>query len=60
MVVRSQVASARVTSIDTHAALDSPGVLAVYTGKDLAADGLRGACTQVHNESDLFLVSGVE
>jgi dipeptidyl aminopeptidase/acylaminoacyl peptidase len=29
-------------------------------GVDLAADGLRGACTQVHNESDLFLVSGVE
>ena len=40
VVVRSQVASARVTSIDTHAALASPGVLAVYTGKDLAADGL--------------------
>ena len=40
VVVRSQVASARVTSIDTDAALASPGVLAVYTGKDLAADGL--------------------
>ena len=40
VVVRSQVASARVTSIDTDSALASPGVLAVYTGKDLAADGL--------------------
>jgi len=40
VVVRAQVASARVTSIDTNAALASPGVLAVYTGKDLAADGL--------------------
>jgi aerobic carbon-monoxide dehydrogenase large subunit len=40
VVVRAQVASARVTSIDTDAALASPGVLAVYTGKDLAADGL--------------------
>ena len=40
VVVRAQVASARVTSIDTDAALASPGVLAVYTAKDLAADGL--------------------
>lgn len=40
VVVRAQVASARVTSIDTDAALALPGVLAIYTGKDLAADGL--------------------
>ena len=40
VVVRAQVASARITSIDTVAALASPGVLAVYTSKDLAADGL--------------------
>jgi aerobic carbon-monoxide dehydrogenase large subunit len=40
VVVRAQVASARATSIDTAAALASPGVLAVYTAKDLAADGL--------------------
>jgi aerobic carbon-monoxide dehydrogenase large subunit len=40
VVVRAQVASARITSIDTDAALATPGVLAVYTGKDLAADGL--------------------
>jgi carbon-monoxide dehydrogenase large subunit len=36
VVVRAQVASARVKSIDTDAALASPGVLAVYTGRDLA------------------------
>ena len=40
VVVRAQVASARIASIDTAAALATPGVLAVYTGKDLAADGL--------------------
>jgi carbon-monoxide dehydrogenase large subunit len=40
VVVRARVASARVTSIDTDAARASPGVLAIYTGKDLAADGL--------------------
>src|SRR5438045_9207952 len=40
VVVRAQVASARVTSIDADAALALPGVLAVYTAKDLAADGL--------------------
>ena len=40
VVVRAQVASARISSIDTVAALASPGVLAVYTSKDLAADGL--------------------
>jgi carbon-monoxide dehydrogenase large subunit len=40
VVVRAQVASARVVSIDTTAALESPGVLAVFTAKDLAADGL--------------------
>jgi aerobic carbon-monoxide dehydrogenase large subunit len=40
VVVRAQVASARIASIDTAAALATPGVLAVYTAKDLAADGL--------------------
>jgi aerobic carbon-monoxide dehydrogenase large subunit len=40
VLVRAQVASARVLAIDTAAALASPGVLAVYTGNDLAEDGL--------------------
>ena len=38
--VRSPHAHARVRSIDTKAAAASPGVLAVYTGHDVAADGL--------------------
>ena len=41
VVVRSQVASARITAIDIEAALAAPGVLAVYTAKDLAGDGLQ-------------------
>lgn len=40
VVVRAQVASARVAAIDVAAALATPGVLAVYTGNELAADGL--------------------
>ena len=40
VVVRAQMPSARVAAIDIDKALASPGVLAVYTGKDLAADGL--------------------
>ncbi|MGD0241539.1 MAG: xanthine dehydrogenase family protein molybdopterin-binding subunit [Streptosporangiaceae bacterium] len=34
--VRSAVAHARITSIDISAALESPGVIAVFTGADLA------------------------
>src|SRR3954466_16397356 len=34
--VRSMYAHARVTSIDTSEALRIPGVVAVYTGKDIA------------------------
>ncbi len=40
IVVRSTHAHARIRRIDASAALDSPGVLAVLTGADLAADGL--------------------
>lgn len=36
-VVRSPFASAEILNIDIQAALDSPGVLAVVTGQDLAA-----------------------
>ena len=38
--LRSPHAHARIRSIDTEAALAAPGVLAVYTGEDYAADGL--------------------
>jgi carbon-monoxide dehydrogenase large subunit len=38
--IRSPYAHARICSIDVHAALAMPGVLAVLTGNDLLADGL--------------------
>jgi aerobic carbon-monoxide dehydrogenase large subunit len=37
--VRSTVAHAKISGIDTSAALDAPGVIAVYTAADLAAPG---------------------
>ena len=40
VVVRSTHAHARIRRIDASAALAMPGVLAVLTGADLAADGL--------------------
>ena len=40
VVVRSTHAHARIRGIDASAALKAPGVLAVLTGADLAADGL--------------------
>src|SRR5262247_3872270 len=40
-MVRSPHAHARIVSIDTAAALASSGVLAVLTGADLVADGLK-------------------
>jgi len=40
VVVRAQVASARLVAVDIAAALATPGVLAVYTSKDLEADKL--------------------
>src|SRR5207245_2253932 len=39
-IVRSPYAHARITSIDSSQALKAPGVVAVITGKDLAAAGL--------------------
>ena len=38
--VRSTVAHAKINSIDTSAAKEAEGVVAVYTAADLAADGL--------------------
>jgi carbon-monoxide dehydrogenase large subunit len=37
-VVRSTLAHARIRSIDTARAREADGVVAVFTGKDLAAD----------------------
>lgn len=38
--VRSPYAHARIVSVDTSAAKSAPGVIAVFTGKDLQADGV--------------------
>jgi carbon-monoxide dehydrogenase large subunit len=40
--VRSMYAHARIAKIDTAAAKAAPGVVAVFTGEDIAADGLGG------------------
>ena len=42
VLARAQVAHGRIRSIDTAAAKKAPGVLAVYTGPDLVAEGLAG------------------
>ena len=39
--VRSPHAHARITRVDATAALATPGVIAVLTGRDAAADGVR-------------------
>ena len=41
-ILRSPHANARIDGIDTSAAAKATGVAAVYTGKDLAADGIGG------------------
>ena len=42
VVLRSPLAHARIRSIDTADATAMPGVLAVFTGEDVTADGLGG------------------
>jgi carbon-monoxide dehydrogenase large subunit len=41
-IVRSPYANARITGVDTAAAAAAPGVIAVYSGKDMADDGVGG------------------
>src|SRR5215813_274249 len=41
-ILRSSHASARLGAIDTAAAAKAAGVVAIYTGKDMAADGIGG------------------
>jgi carbon-monoxide dehydrogenase large subunit len=50
--VRSPHAHANLVSVDASAALAMPGVLAVYTGQDLAADGIGGLICgwMIHNK----------
>jgi aerobic carbon-monoxide dehydrogenase large subunit len=47
--VRSTVAHARISGIDTSAALDGDGVIAVYTAADLAADGVKALMPMAPN-----------
>ena len=51
-ILRSPHAHARITAIDTAAAQAAPGVVAVYTGKDMTADRVGGLpCGwQVHSK----------
>ena len=42
-MLRSPVAHGRITHLDVSAAKDRPGVVAVYTGADLAEEGIGGA-----------------
>ena len=51
-IVRSPLAAAKIKNIDTAAAKAMPGVIAVFTGQDLAADQLGGLpCGwQVHSK----------
>jgi carbon-monoxide dehydrogenase large subunit len=48
--VRSPVAHARITGIDVSAALEAPGVVAVYTGADLAALPPRKGMSMMNQE----------
>src|SRR5215472_16079645 len=41
-ILRSTHAHARITGVVTSAAAAAPGVVVVYTGKDMAADGVGG------------------
>src|SRR5437763_85557 len=41
-ILRSPHANARIAGIDTSAAASAPGVVAAYTGKDMAADAIGG------------------
>src|SRR5271170_8054403 len=41
-ILRSPYANARITGIDSAAAATASGVVAIYNGKDLAADGVGG------------------
>ena len=53
VLVRSPHAHARIVRIDTRGALKSPGVLAVLTGADLAADKLGLKTRLVTRQSEM-------
>src|SRR3954467_4661662 len=52
-ILRSPHANARINAIDTGAAESAPGVVAVFTGKDLEAEGIGGLpCGWLINSKD--------
>jgi aerobic carbon-monoxide dehydrogenase large subunit len=52
-ILRSPHANARITRLDTSAAAASPGIVAVFTGKDMEADGIGGLpCGWLINSKD--------
>jgi len=52
-ILRSPHANARINAIDTSAAKTAPGVVAVFTGADMAADGIGGLpCGWLINSKD--------
>jgi len=52
-ILRSPHANARINNIDTKAAASAPGVVAVFTGADMAADGIGGLpCGWLINSKD--------
>ena len=52
-ILRSPHANARIIAIDTCAARAAPGVVAVFTGADMAADGIGGLpCGWLINSKD--------
>jgi carbon-monoxide dehydrogenase large subunit len=53
--VRSTVAHARISGIDTSAAADAAGVVAVYTGRDLAEAGINPARPMMPNMNQQML-----
>ena len=53
-IVRSPLAHARITQADVSAALERPGVVAAFTGRDLAAD--YGSLPTAWNVSDDLIV----
>jgi len=52
-ILRSPHANARLGAIDTKEAASSPGIVAIFTGADMAADGIGGLpCGWLINSKD--------
>src|SRR5690242_8004583 len=52
-ILRSPHANARINSVNTSAAAAAPGIVAIFTGKDMAADNIGGLpCGWLVNSKD--------